>query len=221
MGNKVKMKNTVTKIKIFASIAVVAFFLVLAFSIGNVSGNPLFSITYWGMYVKSISYQIKYGGIVASTTPESEGNVQSVPVLLYHGIVNQPDGTNIELSDFVNQMVTLKKAGWQTITYDDFAAFMKGEKTLPAKSFLLTFDDGEKDSYYPVDPLLKALKYNAVIFVITHDSLNNNSSNVYLTENELKEMINSGRWEVEANTQNGSGYIPIDANGDEGYFFSN
>lgn len=221
MGDKVKMKRTITKIKIIASVAVVAFFFLLVFSITSISGNALFSITYWGMYFRSIGYQMEYGGIVASTTPEGGGNAQSVPVLLYHGISDQSDGTNIALKDFVDQMVTLKKAGWQTISYSDFTAFMKGEKTLPAKSFLLTFDGGEKDSYYPVDPLLKALKYSAVIFVITHYSLNNNGSNIYLTENELKQMIDSGRWEVEANAQNGSGYIPIDANGDQGYFFGN
>jgi peptidoglycan/xylan/chitin deacetylase (PgdA/CDA1 family) len=42
---------------------------------------------------------------------------------------------------------------------------MKGEKILPKKSFLLTFDDGRKDSFYPVDPVLKKLNYNAVILI--------------------------------------------------------
>ena len=79
---------------------------------------------------------------------------KSVPVLLYHGVVDKSDGANILPEDFKNQMFVLKKAGWQTITLDDFYAFMRGEKQVPDKSFLLTFEDGRKDSHYPVDPLL-------------------------------------------------------------------
>src|SRR6185437_13902135 len=76
-------------------------------------------------------------------------------------------------------------------------------------------------SYYPVDPLLKALHYNAVMFVITGSSLEDNGNNFYLSDPELKQMIATGRWEMEAHTQNGHGYIPNDAQGDLGYFFSN
>src|SRR3989339_479020 len=105
--------------------------------------------------------------------------ILSIPGLLYHGIIDKPDGANILLENFKDQMFALKKAGWQTISIEDFYAFTRGEKQVPDKSFLLTFDDGRKDSYYPVDPILKALDYNAVIFVISKYSLGQ-SSNYYL-----------------------------------------
>ena len=78
--------------------------------------------------------------------PVSEGNARSIPVLLYHGIIigdsnstiKSPDGINIPLNEFEEQMFALKKAGYQTVSMEDFQAFMRGEKQLPEKSFLLT-----------------------------------------------------------------------------------
>src|SRR3989344_3875806 len=61
----------------------------------------------------------------------------------------------------------LMNAGFNTIGGDELNAFMRGEKMLPARSFVITFDDGRKDSYYPVDPLLDVLGYKALVFVIT------------------------------------------------------
>ena len=101
----------------------------------------------------------------------SDQYAKSIPVLLYHGIIEKPDGENMLIDNFRDQMFALKKAGWQTVSIEDFYKFMKGEKNLPEKSFLLTFDDGRKDSYYPVDPILKALDYNAAMFVISGRSL--------------------------------------------------
>ena len=74
----------------------------------------------------------------------------SVPVLVYHGISDEPYKEDVLLSDFEKQMFTLKNAGYQTITLEDFYEFMQGEKELPEKSFLLTFDDGIKSSYYKI-----------------------------------------------------------------------
>lgn len=146
----------------------------------------------------------------------------SIPVLLYHGIIENPDGSNILLKDFKDQMFALKKAGWQTISIEDFYAFMRGEKQVPDKSFLLTFDDGRKDSYYPVDPILKVLDYNAVTFIITKYSVGDGSgSNYYLSKNELKRMIKSGRWEIEAHTREGHDIYKISQNGERGHYYTN
>ncbi len=145
----------------------------------------------------------------------------SIPVLVYHGIVSGDDLSNVSLDNFKDQMFALKKAGWQTVTIDDFYLFMKGEKELPDKSFLLTFDDGRKDSYYPVDPILQALDYNAVIFVITKYSLQDKSGNYYLSKNELKQMLESNRWEIEAHTREGHNIYKIAQDGKQGHYYSN
>lgn len=63
--------------------------------------------------------------------------------------------------------------------------------------------------------------YNAVIFIITEHSLNDKESNFYLSEGELKNMIKSGRWEVQTHTDAGHDFIKIDSSGKEGHFYSN
>ena len=147
----------------------------------------------------------------------SRESAVSVPILLYHGVIDdsewKPDEVNVKMTDFRDQMFAVKKAGFQTVTLDDLSAFMRGEKKLPKKSFLLTFDDARKDSYYPVDPILNVLDYNAVMFVIAGRSL-------HLTKKELEKMMATGRWEIGSHTKYGHDLQKISAEGAKGHFLS-
>jgi len=162
-------------------------------------------------------YNISY----LENTKDHKELAESIPVLVYHGVVDNFDGSNILLADFRDQMFALKEAGYQTVTLQDFYGFTQGNKELPEKSFLLTFDDGRKDSYYPVDPILDALDYNAVMFVITKFSLEEKGGNYYLSDKELKRMYLSGRWEIQAHTRDGHELYKIDQEGHLGHFYSN
>jgi len=163
----------------------------------------------------------------AAGVPLNNKNAQIVPVLLYHGVMSdpnwKPDGVNISLSDFEDQMLALKAAGYQSVSLSDFNDFMKGERVLPEKSVLITFDDGRSDSYYNADPVLRAAGFRAVMFTITGRSLgpDNAKETFHLNEDELQKMLESGRWEIESHTQNGHGNIKTDAAGDQGYFLTN
>src|SRR3989338_6060021 len=175
-----------------------------------------------GNYLVSVASVFNFNTVYSENIFSGDSQyAKSIPVLLYHGIIENADGSNILLEDFKDQMFALKKAGWETITLDDFYAFMRDKKELPDKSFLLTFDDGRKDSYYPVDPILNALDYNAVIFVITKYSLEDKSGNFYLSKKELKQMAKSGRWEIEAHTREGHDIYKISQDGKQGHYYSN
>lgn len=143
----------------------------------------------------------------------------SIPVLLYHGILDKTDGDNITLNEFSDQMFKLKKAGYETVTLDELTSFMRGEKQLSEKSFVLTFDDGNKNSFYPADPILKKLDYEAAIFIISDHSIKN-PYNFHLSVKELKVMDKSKRWDIQAHTQNGHSEPLIDKSGKTGHFFS-
>ena len=179
--------------------------------------------------------QYKYGGLLNWIFSEKQNlssnssteKAQSVPILLYHGVIEdpnwKPDDVSIRLSDFQNQLFALKKAGYETIKLNDYLAFIKGQKELPKKSFMITFDDARSDSYYPVEPILKTLDYSAVMNVITGRSLSPQGSHntFHLSKTELAKMVESGRWEMASHTQNGHGYEKIDPNEKEGHFLSN
>ncbi len=151
---------------------------------------------------------------VLPVSVSSSTTAVSVPVLVYHGIVQKPDGNNILKEDFAAQLFALKQAGYRTISLADFAAYMKGEKSVPEKSFLITFDDGRKDSYYEADPVLKALGYRAVMFVITgHSVSTTQDSGYYLSLGELRQMKSTGRWDIDLHTHDSHDKIHVDEHG--------
>ena len=195
------------------------YFPVYAYSLNDTKNNVTNNLA----NVSAIFGRNNFNETVSAGNQQSELAAKSIPVLLYHGIIDKPDGANILLENFKDQMFALKKAGWQTISIEDFYAFTRGEKQVPDKSFLLTFDDGRKDSYYPVDPILKALDYYAVMFVITGRSLGKETemSPFHLSEKELRRMAKSGRWEIQSHGKNDHDFYKINANGNEGHFLSN
>jgi len=170
---------------------------------------------------------VAIGNVVSNPsieTPQATTTAQAIPVLLYHGILPVSDSEDvISIDTFKAQMFALKEAGWHSITIEEFMNAMQGKITLPSKSFLLTFDDGRKDSYYNADPIFQALGYNAVMYIVTGHSLapGNEKSRYYLSENELKLILNTGRWEFQSHSDTGHGLYPINAIGKLGDFFGN
>ncbi len=157
-----------------------------------------------------------------SALATSTESALGIPVLVYHGIVDVPDRFSTTPELFKDQMFALKRAGYQAIRLQDFIAFIKGEKTLPEKSFLLTFDDGRTVSYQQADPVLRALGWSAVMFVATDQSLSDKKTSYYLKEDTLREMQESGRWEIESHAaQSTGGFVIVNEARDPGNFLSN
>lgn len=170
-------------------------------------------------YYLDVRKLTKEFGVTPNT--QSAEFAEAIPVLLYHGVVETPNGINVSWSDFKEQMFALKQAGWQTISLSDLYSFLRGERKLPEKSFLLTFDDGRKDSFYNADPVLKILGYKATIFVITKYSINDKiGSRFYLPKEKLIQMIQSGRWEVQSHSRDAHDFYAIDKSGTKGHFFA-
>lgn len=153
--------------------------------------------------------------------PDEKKNTRTVPVLVYHGITPKANGEDITIENFKDQMVTLKKNGYETVSLRELQLFINGEIELPEKSFLITFDDGRKDSYYFTDDILEALDYEAVMFIVTAYSLNERDHPYYLNKDEVIEMMNSGRWEIQSHSHAGHSKIIIDENGNTGSYFGN
>ena len=77
-------------------------------------------------------------GVTIWGAPDTQSNAASVPVLVYHGIPDEGTGS-VDKNKFLGHLKALKDAGWQTVALADFYSFIRGEKDLPDKSFLLTF----------------------------------------------------------------------------------
>jgi peptidoglycan/xylan/chitin deacetylase (PgdA/CDA1 family) len=176
-------------------------------------------------YLALAKYRIEQAlGVIHARPTQADAASQdaaAVPVLLYHGIGSTAKGEDISLGSFADQMIALEQAGYHTISIDDYYDFMRHGKHLPAKSILLTFDDGRKDSYYPVQPIMQALGLRATMFVITKASLTSLSPKYYLDATELAAMRDSGHWDLQPHAAYGHFYYPVDAKGTLGHFYNN
>ena len=226
--------------KIFIVIILIGVVSIIINGMSILENNYYWRNAYFFMqadYLKTeIAYELySHGGLsgwISSINDDKESLTQkekarSVPILLYHGVIEdkdwQPDQVNVRLSDFQEQMFALKKAGWKTIGIDEYDDFAHGKKDLPAKSFLLTFDDGRSDSFYPVDPILKTLDYNAVIYIITNRLFETigEQGHFHLSRTEFEKMIESGRWQIESHGRDDHDLITIGPEGQTGHFLSN
>lgn len=90
----------------------------------------------------------------------------ALPVLMYHHVSPAPGLVTIAPATFKAQLEWLDRHGYRTVGCHELARFLAGE-ALPAKSVMLTFDDGYLDNFTYAHPLLAALGQKAVLFLIT------------------------------------------------------
>jgi peptidoglycan/xylan/chitin deacetylase (PgdA/CDA1 family) len=121
----------------------------------------------------------------------------AVPVLTYHGINPRIDSQyTITPKQFEAQMAMLRHAGFHTISAEQYARFPGGSaKDLPSRPILITFDDGQLDSYRYADPILRRHGFRATMFVITDPVDRGNP--FYLRWDEFRGMRDSGRWDLQ------------------------
>ena len=174
-------------------------------------------------YLKTKS-QFKHEKNDATFNVISPSTWNGVPAFVYHGIVKETDRFSMTEATFKDQMFALKINGYETITLQELNDHVQNGTPLPAKSFLLTFDDGRRDSYEGADAVLRALDYTAVMFVAVESSMpsSGEKSTYYLSKEDLKRMVSSGRWEIGSHAiQQTGGYVPISSIGSQGNFLSN
>ncbi len=146
---------------------------------------------------------------------------ERVPILLYHGIAGAdrvPAALPVE--NFRDQMLELKKAGYQSITLQQFLDFAdrKPGVKLPKKPILITFDDARQDAVRYADPVLKEVGYTAAMFIPTGEI--GQHGPYYAAWRTLNEMHQSGRWEMGCHAHLGHRKVAVDAEGHEGLFFA-
>jgi len=103
-----------------------------------------------------------------------------IPVLMYHKVVSEPvtgsqHGTWVTKERFERQLASLRRRGMNTVTLRDCLTAARGERPLPPRPVILTFDDGYLDNYSNAFPLLGKFGMTAVVFVVADPSLASNA----------------------------------------------
>lgn len=132
-------------------------------------------------------------------------------VLCYHNVLDDPlqdpEKYTVSTAALVQQFSWLKENGYQVIGVDQLLAARTGDKPLPAKAVMLTFDDGYRSFYTHVYPLLKQFNYPAVLAIegswlhlkpgetVPYEG-HNYTRATFLSEDEIREMASSGLVEI-------------------------
>jgi peptidoglycan/xylan/chitin deacetylase (PgdA/CDA1 family) len=110
---------------------------------------------------------------VVAATPKIKKPVvdQTAQVLIfcYHRLVDKIryPGTEITPAAFEAQMKELKDKGITVISMQDLLAWKRGEKNIPPRAAVVSFDDGWKSQYEVAWPIMKKFGYPLTLFIYT------------------------------------------------------
>lgn len=205
--------------RLFLLTAVVLLGVVITIGSIYVQKTPALSFRWFSSLAERPLLAYQFAGL-AEAAPQSDRKARAIPSLTYHRVVRDTSDVNNVTDDrFKEQMSTLKAAGWETVSLTEFEQFMRGEIELPEKSFLLTFDDGTRESFYPVDAVLAALDYEAANFIIVESSEIKKTIH-YLNPREVRLMLSTGRWSIGSHSYDGHREYRVDPSGATGIYFA-
>jgi peptidoglycan/xylan/chitin deacetylase (PgdA/CDA1 family) len=140
--------------------------------------------------------------ITGSTETEIQKSYH-VPILMYHAVDTIPlpgewgEALIIPTKQFKSEMEYLKNNGYHTITLAQLYENMSKNTSVPAKTVVITFDDGYLDQYTQAFPILRDLGLTATFFICTNAV--NNADPSYINWEGLKEMSKAGM-DIESHT---------------------
>lgn len=145
-----------------------------------------------------------------------EGMTQ-VPILLYHHISEETNGSAITPGQFEEEIRLLWEQGYEAVTFDQMIAYVKEGKALPEKPVCITFDDGYRSNYEYAYPILKKYGMKATIFVIgvsvgstEHYKETSHPITPHFSYEEAKEMVDSGVVSIQSHTYDMHQYGPYE-----------
>lgn len=121
-------------------------------------------------------WKVDVGGRIGFIAKLGTAIDEGIPVLMYHHILtaqekaNSPfanSSTTMTTKEFNEQMDHLKQFGYQTISTSDLEKYLNHQINLPAKTVVITLDDGNISSRIYAYPKLKSHGFIADQFIIT------------------------------------------------------
>ncbi len=94
-----------------------------------------------------------------------------VAILMYHSVMDEPEaeantlgGIIHSTTNFQAQMELIARQ-FNPVTIQDVLEFVRGERDLPARPVVITFDDGYSDNYQIASPILKQIGVPATFYI--------------------------------------------------------
>jgi len=141
-----------------------------------------------------------------------------VLILLYHGLSKNQRSSILRLTNFKAQMEVLSELGYSAVTTEDMSRAWKGERKLPRRTVLITFDDARRDSFMYADPVLEDLSFKATMFAPV--CIVEASDPMFSDWRQIKHYAGTGRWEVQSHGNFAHWDIVINEAGERGTFLT-
>ncbi|HEX2927095.1 MAG TPA: polysaccharide deacetylase family protein [Ruminiclostridium sp.] len=134
-----------------------------------------------------------------------------VPIVMYHGILQKSKDLGkfvITPTEFENDVKYLKDHGYDSVSMTDLINYVYNDADLPPKPVVLSFDDGFYNNYIYATPILEKYQMKAVISIVgkysdeSTKAADNNVGYSYLTWEQIKNMSDSGYFEIQNHTYN-------------------
>lgn len=132
-----------------------------------------------------------------------------IPIVMYHHISSKPNAWNkyvISPELFEQDLIYLKKNGYETITVNQLIDHVYNGTALPSKPIMLTFDDGQESFLKYALPLLEKYDMSAVVAIVgsyadKYSAINDHNYNYsYLTWDEINELTSNSHVEFQNHT---------------------
>ncbi|MFK7830357.1 MAG: polysaccharide deacetylase family protein [Congregibacter sp.] len=143
-------------------------------------------------------------------------------ILMYHMICEHCPGAKfnklrVRPAQFEKQLKWLRDEGWH------FAFMSELHSNLPAKTVVLTFDDGYEDNLLIADPILERYGAKATLYLVedrferdwssskkAHHDSGELMREDKLTDTQVRGMLASGRWELGGHTRTHANLAVLD-----------
>ncbi len=164
---------------------------------------------YWGLHHAAVPPPDLSGA--RTTDPR-------IVVLAFDRVSDRGADSHLDPSVLRGHLESLRREGFHPITLRELTAFYNRAEPLPSNPVLLTFDFGYLDTYAEVDPMLRAMGWRAVMFLVSSRQALRNPAFIYW--DRAQRMVDSGVWEIGAQGHFSHDPIPIDERGVAGSFLS-
>lgn len=135
--------------------------------------------------------------ILLPTTATADDTI-NIPILCYHNLSPIPGSMNMTPQKFETQLKWLKDNGYKVIPLKEAVEYLQGKRaSLPAKSVVITVDDGWHSVYKYMWPLTRKYNYPITLFIYP-DTISEGKN--AMTWEQLKELQQTGLFDIQSHT---------------------
>lgn len=146
---------------------------IITYTVEDASGNKAETTRKVIVKKKQVTTSNKTVATSSNSSTKVNTSKRGLPVLMYHFFYDKSKGEKgndanwMEVSAFEEQMKYLSDNNFYFPSWSEVEAYVVGTKTLPAKSIVITIDDGDESFIKYAIPIIEKYNVKATSFVVT------------------------------------------------------